>query len=72
MGTISCCFNYVFLENVLVPKNSLVGGLYQGWEIAQTILEGERGGFAFRMSDDGTMESIMEFLKEERERNSAS
>ena len=62
----------VFLENVLVPKNSLVGGLYQGWEIAQTILEGERGGFAFRMSDDGTMESIMEFLKEERERNSAS
>lgn len=62
----------VFLENVLVPKDSLVGGLYQGWEIAQTILEGERGGFAFRMSDDGTMESIMEFLKEERDRNPTS
>jgi len=62
----------VFLENVLVPKNSLVGGLYQGWEIAQTILEGERGGFAFRMSDDGTMEGIIEFLKEERERSSSS
>ena len=58
----------VFLDNVPVPADCLVGGLYQGWEIVQTILEGERGGFAFRVSEDGTMESINAFLREERER----
>jgi alkylation response protein AidB-like acyl-CoA dehydrogenase len=36
-------FNEVFLEDVRVPAENLVGGLHQGWSIAQTTLSHERG-----------------------------
>src|SRR5262249_14434738 len=36
-------FNEVFLENVRLPADSLVGELHRGWEIAQTTLAHERG-----------------------------
>jgi len=36
-------FNEVFLENVVVPRENLVGELHHGWEIAQTTLAHERG-----------------------------
>ena len=36
-------FNEVFLENVRIPADNLVGELNRGWEIAQTTLAHERG-----------------------------
>jgi alkylation response protein AidB-like acyl-CoA dehydrogenase len=36
-------FNEVFLEDVRVPAENLVGTLHQGWSIAQTTLSHERG-----------------------------
>jgi len=36
-------FNEVFLEEVRVPAENLVGALNQGWAIAQTTLSHERG-----------------------------
>jgi alkylation response protein AidB-like acyl-CoA dehydrogenase len=36
-------FNEVFLDNVRVPTENLVGELNRGWEIAQTTLSHERG-----------------------------
>ena len=36
-------FNEVFLEDVRVPAQNLVGALNQGWSIAQTTLSHERG-----------------------------
>ena len=36
-------FNEVFLENVRIPADNLVGELHRGWEIAQTTLSHERG-----------------------------
>jgi len=36
-------FNEVFLENVRISADSLVGELNRGWEIAQTTLAHERG-----------------------------
>ena len=36
-------FNEVFLEEVRVPVENLVGALHQGWSIAQTTLSHERG-----------------------------
>jgi alkylation response protein AidB-like acyl-CoA dehydrogenase len=36
-------FNEVFLEEVRVPAENLVGALHQGWSIAQTTLSHERG-----------------------------
>ena len=36
-------FNEVFLNEVRVPRQNLVGELHQGWSIAQTTLAHERG-----------------------------
>ncbi len=36
-------FNEVFLDNVRLPAENLVGELNRGWEIAQTTLSHERG-----------------------------
>ena len=42
-------FNEVFLDEVFVPENQLVGGLHQGWSVASTTLSHERGTiFAFK------------------------
>lgn len=38
-------------DKVLVPGNCLVGAPTQGWEIAQAILERERGGMPHRYSE---------------------
>ena len=42
-------FNEVFLDEVFVPTDQLVGGLHQGWTVASTTLAHERGTvFAFK------------------------
>jgi len=42
-------FNEVFLDEVFVPSDQLVGGLHQGWTVASTTLAHERGTiFAFK------------------------
>lgn len=56
----------ITFEKVRIPDDSLVGDPYQGWEIVQTILEGERGGFGFQKAEDGTIKSVLQFLEHER------
>ncbi len=58
---------FVFFDNVRVPSDCLIGSPFLGWEIAQAVLEGERGGFAFRLNPRGTVESIKEYLKEDNQ-----
>ena len=58
----------VHFDNVRVSADCLVGSLFQGYEIVQTILESERGGLAFRITEDGTVEAVQQFLRNERER----
>jgi alkylation response protein AidB-like acyl-CoA dehydrogenase len=42
-------FNEVFLDDVFVPEDQLVGGLHQGWAVANTTLAHERGtSFPFK------------------------
>jgi alkylation response protein AidB-like acyl-CoA dehydrogenase len=42
-------FNEVFMEEVFVPNDQLVGGLNQGWAVANTTLAHERGtNFPFK------------------------
>jgi alkylation response protein AidB-like acyl-CoA dehydrogenase len=42
-------FNEVFFDEVFVPEDQLVGGLHQGWAVANTTLAHERGtAFPFK------------------------
>jgi alkylation response protein AidB-like acyl-CoA dehydrogenase len=42
-------FNEVFLSDVFVPEGNLIGGLHQGWSVANTTLAHERGtNFPFK------------------------
>jgi alkylation response protein AidB-like acyl-CoA dehydrogenase len=42
-------FNEVFFDEVFVPDDQLVGGLHQGWAVANTTLAHERGtAFPFK------------------------
>jgi alkylation response protein AidB-like acyl-CoA dehydrogenase len=42
-------FNEVFLDEVFVSEDQLIGGLHQGWAVANTTLAHERGvGFPFK------------------------
>lgn len=42
-------FGEVFLDEVFVPEDQLVGGLHEGWSVANTTLAHERGtNFAFK------------------------
>jgi alkylation response protein AidB-like acyl-CoA dehydrogenase len=61
----------VYLDNVRVSAECLVGTLCQGWEIVQTILEGERGGPPYQhpATDQGTVASVIEYLREEQSRS---
>ena len=62
----------VYLENVRVPADCLVGTLTQGWEIVQSILEMERGGPPYRhqhpATEQGTVASVTQYLREEQDR----
>lgn len=55
---------HVFLD-VRVPADSLVGDPFQGWEIAQTTLESERGGHIFRGTEEATIQSVLQYLREQ-------
>jgi alkylation response protein AidB-like acyl-CoA dehydrogenase len=41
-------FNEVFFDEVFVPSDCLVGGLNNGWAVANTTLAHERGTFPFK------------------------
>jgi alkylation response protein AidB-like acyl-CoA dehydrogenase len=60
----------VFLDNVRVSADCLVGTLCQGWEIVQTILEGERGGPPYQhlTTEEGTVAGVVQYLREEQGR----
>ena len=59
----------VYLNEVRVHKSCLIGTPYVGWEIAQTMLEQERGSFSSYADHGGTIESVMQYLREERSRS---
>ena len=60
----------VYFDEVFVPDDCRVGPAYQGWEIAMSVIEAERGGAGFRVTDDGTIESVYQYLQRPSETTS--
>ncbi|MSQ41160.1 MAG: hypothetical protein EXR55_05835 [Dehalococcoidia bacterium] len=58
---------FVFFDNVRVSSDCLVGTPYLGWEIAMGSVAGEHGEPPPRVDERGTVASIIQYLKEERE-----
>ena len=57
--------SHIELDDVRVPADCLIGHQYQGWEIAQTTIEGERGGYVILSSEEATIKSVQEFLRDQ-------
>jgi len=57
-------FNEVFLDNVRVPKENMIGEKNQGWYVSQTTLNFERSGIAVPASARRTLEQLVEYAKE--------
>lgn len=56
-------FNEVFFDDVVVPRENMVGELNQGWHIAITTLAHERGGSAPHARIAGELAGVLELAK---------
>ncbi|RFD26065.1 acyl-CoA dehydrogenase [Mycobacterium uberis] len=57
-------FNEVFLDNVFVPDEMVLGAVNDGWRLARTTLANERVAMAADISLDNPMEELLEVLAE--------
>ncbi|MGB8390370.1 acyl-CoA dehydrogenase family protein [Mycobacterium sp.] len=57
-------FNEVFLENVFVPDEMVVGAVNDGWRLARTTLANERVAMATGTALGNPMEELLEVLAE--------
>ena len=56
--------HFIFLDNVRVPGDHLIGGDHQGWQVAMTSLEQEHGGRGSAFPKDRELENLVTFAKE--------
>ena len=53
----------IFLDNVRVPGDHLIGGDHQGWQVANTSLEQEHGGRGRAFPRDKVVDNLVDFAK---------
>ena len=58
--------HFIYLNNVRVPGDHLLGGDHQGWQVANTILEAEHGGRGAAFFSDEVVNSVVTFMQEHR------
>jgi alkylation response protein AidB-like acyl-CoA dehydrogenase len=56
-------FNEIFLDNVVVPDEYVVGEVDNGWSLARTTLANERVGMASGSSMGGGVESLASYIE---------
>jgi alkylation response protein AidB-like acyl-CoA dehydrogenase len=60
-------FNQVFLDNVRVPKENLVGEENRGWYVGVTTLDFERSSIGSSIGARQNVEGLIQYAKENRE-----
>ena len=54
----------IFLDNVRIPGDHLIGGVNQGWQVMGTHLEFEHGGRGRAVPRDENTDSLVEYLRD--------
>ncbi len=55
--------HFIFLDNVRVPGDHLIGGDHQGWQVANTTLEQEHGGRGQAFPADEVVDNLVAYTK---------
>ncbi|MBI4299160.1 MAG: acyl-CoA dehydrogenase family protein [Chloroflexi bacterium] len=55
--------NFVFMDNVRVPGDHLIGGDHQGWQVAGSSLEIEHGGRGSPLQRDDYMKNLVDYAR---------
>ncbi|MSQ41265.1 MAG: hypothetical protein EXR55_06400 [Dehalococcoidia bacterium] len=55
--------HFLFLDNVRVPGDHLIGGDHQGWQVGATSRENEHGGTGRAFPRDEVMEDLVEYAR---------
>jgi len=61
----------VFMDNVRVPGDHLIGGDHQGWQVTQTTLEQEHGGRGQAFPKDEATENLISYVREHQKQPNA-
>jgi len=59
--------HFIFLDNVRVQSEHLIGGDHQGWQVAQTTLEGEHGGRGQAFPDDSMVNNLLMWMQDKKD-----
>ena len=58
--------HFIFLDNVRVPGDHLIGGDHQGWQVANSGLELEHGGGGAAFPENVAVENLLKYVRTTR------
>ena len=59
--------HFIFLDNVRVPGDHLIGGDHQGWQVGATSRENEHGGRGRAFPRDEVVENLVAYARETKD-----
>ena len=55
--------SFIFMDNVRVPGDHLIGGDHEGWQVTQTTLEIEHGGRGVVLPRDEALDNLLAYVR---------
>jgi len=59
---------FIYFSDVRVPSDGLIGGVTQGWQVANTALEEEHGSQGSIFHRDAEVDSVVSYMQEQRKK----
>ena len=60
--------HFIYLDNVRVPGDHLIGDDHQGWQVTNTVLEQEHGGRGQAFPRDEIVDSVVAYMQEHKQK----